>query len=375
MKLQKFGSQWFTLASLTLLFAGISGTVHSQDSKPALSIGDQAPPLAYSAWIKGNPIASLSGPKLYILEFWATWCTPCIAAMPHLSEIAEKHKGKLEIIAVDASERTGKASYSSATTMVKAFVEKNTEKMKFNVILDNDQRAMSKNWLEQAKISGIPATIIVKDNVIQWIGHPMHLEPILDELLAGKYKLSERKASYEKGISDESAERTIYRKNIAKIDSISATGAYKAAVAFADEAAKLVPGRASSYGLKKLQLLMAHFPEEETITFLKTCEKEKEGWASSYALYIGGQENLPLKFYEEAAAIFSRYTPTNILFLEAEANLYNKLGQYKEAMVTQQRAIDMLIENQKSKPQNDSEVTIQSFKKKFEQYKQRAAKG
>ena len=29
-----------------------------------------------------------------LVEFWATWCQPCVSAMPHLSELAEKFEGK-----------------------------------------------------------------------------------------------------------------------------------------------------------------------------------------------------------------------------------------------------------------------------------------
>src|SRR5439155_4111948 len=49
--------------------------------------------------------ASLRG-KVVVLEFWATWCAPCIAAMPHLNDLAEKFKDRrLQVIAItDESE-------------------------------------------------------------------------------------------------------------------------------------------------------------------------------------------------------------------------------------------------------------------------------
>jgi len=38
--------------------------------------------------------------KLLLLDFWATWCAPCIASFPHLEEIQDKYNSELQIIAI-----------------------------------------------------------------------------------------------------------------------------------------------------------------------------------------------------------------------------------------------------------------------------------
>jgi len=41
--------------------------------------------------------------KFVLLDFWATWCKPCLADIPHLKELYEKYKGKgFEIIGMDS---------------------------------------------------------------------------------------------------------------------------------------------------------------------------------------------------------------------------------------------------------------------------------
>ncbi len=38
--------------------------------------------------------------KLVLLEFWATWCSPCVAAMPHLQALQKRHARQLQVITV-----------------------------------------------------------------------------------------------------------------------------------------------------------------------------------------------------------------------------------------------------------------------------------
>jgi thiol-disulfide isomerase/thioredoxin len=55
----------------------------------------QAPPGTRADW------ASLKG-KVVILEFWATWCSPCVASIPHLNQLVESlDPAKFQFISID----------------------------------------------------------------------------------------------------------------------------------------------------------------------------------------------------------------------------------------------------------------------------------
>jgi len=44
-------------------------------------------------------LAALRG-KFVVLDFWGTWCGPCIAGMPRMKEILDKHRGRMEIVGI-----------------------------------------------------------------------------------------------------------------------------------------------------------------------------------------------------------------------------------------------------------------------------------
>jgi thiol-disulfide isomerase/thioredoxin len=85
-------------------------------------------------WIKGQPVTRFEPGHVYVVEFWATWCGPCAAAMPHLSELQKKYAGRLTVVGVDAREAdAGKADVAA----VNAFVKKKGDQMAYTVAMDD----------------------------------------------------------------------------------------------------------------------------------------------------------------------------------------------------------------------------------------------
>ena len=176
------GGAWALVAGMTL--AAVAG--------PSLKVGDPAPKLQTGKWVQGEPVKDFQKGKAYLVEFWATWCPPCRASIPHLNETYNKFKDKgLIVIGQDCSEQND--------ALVAPFVKNMGDKMTYRVALDdkatNKQGQMSKTWMEAAGRDGIPSAFLVDTKgVIAWIGHPMELkEQVIEEVLAGTFDV--RKAA------------------------------------------------------------------------------------------------------------------------------------------------------------------------------------
>ncbi|MFQ3610021.1 MAG: redoxin domain-containing protein [Fimbriimonadales bacterium] len=167
--------RWLVASILLSLLLGDSAVAQT------LKEGDQAPPIKVARWIKGKPVEKFEPGKVYVVEFWATWCGPCRQTIPHLTEVAKKFKDKVTIIGVSVWERVG-------VEQVEQFVRTMGDKMDYGVAFD-DGETMANTWMRAANQNGIPTAFVVdQQGRIVWIGHPMaELEEVLEAVVAGKY--------------------------------------------------------------------------------------------------------------------------------------------------------------------------------------------
>lgn len=166
---------------LVLLLCIIAVTAHAQnDQSPSLNIGDPAPPLRVREWIKGTPVQRFEKGMVYVVEFWATWCKPCIAAMPHLSALAREYKDRVTILGMDIYEKK-----TTSIKKVKAFVDSMGDRMDYHVAAE-DSNFMVAGWIEATgeQNNGVPKTFVVNaEGRLAWIGHPKDLDEVLPKIV------------------------------------------------------------------------------------------------------------------------------------------------------------------------------------------------
>ncbi|MFD0894261.1 redoxin family protein [Luteolibacter ambystomatis] len=124
--------------------------------------------------------------KVYVLECWATWCGPCVAAIPHVDGLYDKYKDKgLRVIGMNV--------WEDDKGTVEKFVKGKGEGMSYPVVFTGDKgSAFSKKWLIPAKATGIPFAFVVKDGKLLFTTHPANLnDQMIEGLLAGGAKQDE----------------------------------------------------------------------------------------------------------------------------------------------------------------------------------------
>jgi thiol-disulfide isomerase/thioredoxin len=132
-----------------------------------LKVGSKAPALLVSRWVKGHGPSSFEAGKVYVVEFWATWCLPCRDSIPRMTEMARAYRDRATFVGVSVWERDPEDA-------IDAFVQCMGDRMGYFVARDTASGHMAKSWLGAAMQNGIPAAFIVDGSgEIAWIGHPM----------------------------------------------------------------------------------------------------------------------------------------------------------------------------------------------------------
>lgn len=170
--MQKTSAMYKLLTLLAFILSAIqlSAQVRTGQPAPGIHIGE---------WVSNAPSDPSTKRKFVVLEFWATWCAPCIKAVPHLNDLQAKFAGRKDLYFISISdEEPGKIR----RTMQKVDMR--------SMVAADDGRKTFKAF----GVSGIPHTVLIDNKgIVQWIGHPERLtEEILRDLLAGKLKARSR---------------------------------------------------------------------------------------------------------------------------------------------------------------------------------------
>lgn len=177
------------------LLAALCSFTPSMAADP-LTIGSDAPALNVEHWVQnGNgkfkPVTKFQAGKVYVVEFWATWCGPCVASMPHLAELQGKFADKgVQIVSIsDEDLKTVEDFLERPLRGQKEGEEKTYRDLTSVYCLTTDpDQSSNEDYMQAAGQNGIPTSFIVgKDSKIEWIGHPMELDDTLEAVVEGTW--------------------------------------------------------------------------------------------------------------------------------------------------------------------------------------------
>ena len=146
----------------------------------ATELGDRAPELRIREWVKGDAISLKDGKgeKLFVIEFWESWCGPCRSIIPHLTELQKRFHNDVIFIGITIEKDAEK---------IAAFVDEQKDNMDYRVAIDDEQKTY-KAYMRAFNISQIPYAFLVdREGKLVWHAHPMNdFDTVIAKAVAGE---------------------------------------------------------------------------------------------------------------------------------------------------------------------------------------------
>jgi thiol-disulfide isomerase/thioredoxin len=305
-----------------------------------LSVGMKAPPIEIAKWVQGKPVESFQPGHVYVVEFWATWCGPCRAGMPHISDLQELYQDDVTFIGVTREDE------ETVSKFLKKPHSEESEKtwndvISYTLALD-DNDATNTAYMDAAGRNGIPCAFVVGgDGYVEWIGHPAAIDDPLEQIVAGTWDREEYLVQYEK---DQRAAAAM-QEAMASLSKAQQEEDWETAIGVADELIKQQPEQPAFQMLKSSILLKADRPEEALAIVEKLGETHWEeaqmlnGLAWSLASNTTDDANLALaeRFAKRASELTD---DKDASILDTLAKVYYEQGNLDKAIEWQTKAVE-----------------------------------
>lgn len=151
----------------------VDKTSNSMLSEAVLRVGEPAPPIYLKSLLQAPAGASanierLKG-KAIVLEFWATWCGPCVAQFPHLNELVKQTEEEAIVFLAITEEPVDK---------VTEFLKKKPLSTWVGI---DDKGLTNKAY----RVKALPMTVLIdSQGIVRAATHPIALTPVILKNLA-----------------------------------------------------------------------------------------------------------------------------------------------------------------------------------------------
>ncbi|HVZ93938.1 MAG TPA: TlpA disulfide reductase family protein, partial [Phycisphaerales bacterium] len=187
--------QLIATAAALMVSTGVAQARQS-DEIAMLKVGDPAPKLTNVTWVQGEPVSDYQSGQVYVLDFWATWCGPCKASIPHMNDLHKKHqKDGVNVIGLAIWPRPNMVPTAE-------FVKEKGDDMGYRIAEDVDGKS-AEMFMKATGQNGIPTVMVVdKAGKLAWIGYPMgpdaeEMDATINRLIANTFDLSAATSKYE----------------------------------------------------------------------------------------------------------------------------------------------------------------------------------
>lgn len=356
---------WVRSSMVAAVLAGLFSfsTAHAI-SDDLLTIGSDAPALDVEHWVqngegKFSKVTKFEKGKVYIVEFWATWCGPCVASMPHIVETQAKYADKgVQIVSISDEPK------ETVEEFLDRKVPRSEKEMTFRdltksyCLTTDPDGSSNESYMQAAGQNGIPCAFIVgKDGKIEWIGHPMSMDDPLKAVVEGKWDRQAFADEFKEQQEMEALQMKVQRQ----VGGLLRDRDFKGAMAKFDELTGEIknPQMKLQFAMMKLQLhRVANSAKTEVVKTLKDAlalaskdpaMSNQVAW-TIWEMSEQGQIEKDKELFAEAAkvaqaAAAKQEGSPKAATLDTLAHLQYGLGNLAEAIKTQKEAVALEGDN------------------------------
>ncbi len=136
----------------------------------------------YESFSQLAPIFQYENDTTYVINFWATWCKPCVEELPYFIEQSKALQGepvRFILVSLDFP--------NQVSSRLLPFVEERSIQPLVAVLLDGKYN----DWIDQVSPEwggAIPATLIYKGGQRHFLGQAVHSREELQEAIGTVYR-------------------------------------------------------------------------------------------------------------------------------------------------------------------------------------------
>ena len=156
--------------------------------------------------MKDKPIGALQRGSVYVIDFWATWCVPCIAAMDKISSLQERYAEQgVQFVGITDEKLSTVVRFLSSVAPGEEGEKPRTQynRARFAMGVDTDASTAALLLPEGVRSIRPQYAIIDRDGTLVWVGLPEtgELAEILDAVLAGTWDADAYRVDFERELA------------------------------------------------------------------------------------------------------------------------------------------------------------------------------
>lgn len=115
--------------------------------------------------LNGAPLTGLESEDLCVVECWATWCGPCVKAMPHMESLWQQMKGEgMRFVGLNVGDW-------KSPEALKKFLANLPTPPTYPIAVDKGEL-----FTKAVGLKGIPRVFLLSKGRVVWNGHPTQLD-------------------------------------------------------------------------------------------------------------------------------------------------------------------------------------------------------